>query len=267
MGDEGLRQRSIGRARYVAIWALLRAAALRRGIDAAGLERVRAYLRVRYHLDRPQAEDPLQRPRHYFLGLTARPWHVAADFAWTTQLEEAADPIRHELLALLDSRAFVAYRPDLALEGEWTTYMLWSFGMPFRDNLERCPRTAALLESLPLTHTAGLTYFSALGPHAHVAPHCGPTNTRLRCHLGLVVPDGCRIRVGSTERSWEAGRCIVFDDSFQHEVWNDGDRHRYVLILDLWHPDLTRDEVWALTQVERLSLATLQRGRRTRTRR
>jgi aspartate beta-hydroxylase len=82
-----------------------------------------------------------------------------------------------------------------------------------------------------------------------------------------VVPAGCGIRVGSTTRSWEEGRCIVFDDSFEHEVWNESDRHRYVLILDFWHPGLTPTEVWALTRVERLSLRMSRRRRRPRDRR
>jgi aspartate beta-hydroxylase len=264
MRDDRFHHRWRGKALYTAMWGLLRVGAIRQGIDPGKLERVRAYLKFRYRLDHPRPADPFQRPRHFFPGLAARPWHEAADFAWTAPIDESAETIRDELVGLLDAQTFVPYRRDLALQGEWTTYMLWSFGLPFRDNLARCPRTAELLDSLSISHTAGLTYFSALGPRTHVAAHCGPTNTRLRCHLGIVVPDGCRIRVGSTTRTWEAGRCIVFDDSFEHEVWNDGDRHRYVLILDVWHPDLTPAEVWALTEVERLSLYTSQRGRRTR---
>lgn len=253
-----------GKARYTAVWGLLRLAATRRGIAREELERVRAYLRFRYRLDGAPPADPLQRPRNVFPGLTARPWHDPADFDVPALIEASADSIREELLGLLDGGSFVPYRPDLALQGEWTTYMLWSFGQPFRENLARCPRTAALLDSLPVAHTAGLTYFSALAPGTRVAPHCGPTNTRLRCHLGIVVPSGCGIRVGSTTRSWEESRCIVFDDSFEHEVWNESDRHRYVLILDVWHPDLTETEVWALSEVERFSLLTSQRRRRKR---
>jgi aspartyl/asparaginyl beta-hydroxylase (cupin superfamily) len=74
------------------------------------------------------------------------------------------------------------------------------------------------------------------------AGHCGPTNARLRLHLGLVVPDGCSIRVGDEVRSWVEGRCLLFDDSFEHEVWNDADEERLVLIVDVWHPDLKTDD-------------------------
>ena len=253
------------RALYAGAWGMLRLDARRRGIHPRELERVRAYLKIRYGLDPAHPEDSLQRPRNFFPGLAARAWHDPGGFDFVPTLEAAAGSIREEVLALVGD-AFARYRPDLALEGEWTTYKLWSFGTPHRENLLRCPRTAAALDSLDSDHAAGLTYFSALGPGTRVAAHCGPTNTRLRCHLGIVVPADCGIRVGATTRSWEEGRCIVFDDSFEHEVWNASDRHRYVLILDLWHPDLTPTEVWAITRVERLSLRMPHRRRRPRAR-
>lgn len=254
------------RALYGSAWGMLLLEARRRGIRSGELERVRTYLRIRYRLDRALPEDPLQRPRQFFPGLAARAWHEPGEFDFVPDLEAASASIREEVLALVGD-AFARYRPDLALEGEWTTYKLWSFGMPHRENLLRCPRTAAALDSLAGDRAAGLTYFSALGPGTRVAAHCGPTNTRLRCHLGIVVPPGCEIRVGTTTRTWEEGRCIVFDDSFEHEVWNASDRPRYVLILDLWHPDLTAVETWALARIERFSLLTAQRGRRRRARR
>lgn len=246
------------------MWGFLRLNAIRRGIDPGELQRVRSYLESRYRLGHLRPEDPLQRPRNFFPGLTARPWHEASDFGWTSLIEASVETIRHELLGLLGGETFAPQRSYLARQGEWTTYVLWSSGLPYRDNLARCPRTAELLDSLPIPHTAGNTYFSALGPMTHVDTHCGPTNTRLRCHLGILIPDGCGIRVGSVSRSWEEGRCIIFDDSFEHEAWNEGDRHRYVLLVDFWHPELTPTEVWAITAVERLSLYTSQRRRRKR---
>lgn len=249
------------RALFAGVWGKLRLDAIRKGIRVPELERVQKYLRIRYRLDRAQPEDPLQRPRHYFPGLTARAWHAAGEFDFVDPLETAGPSIREEVLGLLGD-SFARYRPDLALAGEWTTYKLWSFGVPHRENLARCPHTAAALDALPGDRAAGLTYFSALGPGTRVAAHCGPTNTRLRCHLGIVVPPDCAIRVGAATGSWEEGRCIVFDDSFEHEVWNESDRHRYVLIVDVWHPELTPAEIWALASIERLSLVTTQRRRK-----
>ncbi len=266
MADDRSHTSWTDRALFAGVWGALRLDALRRGIRARELERVRAYLRIRYRLDPAHTGDSLQRPRNFFPGLAAHAWHDPGEFDFVPLLEAASGSIREEVLALVGD-SFAKYRPDLALEGEWTTYKLWSFGTPHRENLDRCPRTAAALDSLSTDHAAGLTYFSALGPGTRVAAHCGPTNTRLRCHLGIVVPPGCAIRAGTATRSWEEGNCIVFDDSFEHEVWNESDRHRYVLILDVWHPDLTPVEVWALARIERLSPVTSRRRGRKRSRR
>ena len=103
-----------------------------------------------------------------------------------------------------------------------------------------CPQTAAVVAAQPGFNMmlCGAHFFSRLRPGTHIGAHCGPSNLRLRCHLGLVVPEGCRIRVGREVRSWTAGECLVFDDSFEHEVWHDGADDRVVLICDLWHPDV-----------------------------
>jgi aspartate beta-hydroxylase len=78
----------------------------------------------------------------------------------------------------------------------------------------------------------------------HIAAHCGPTNLRVRCHLGISVPAGdCAIRVGSETRRWAEGECLVFDDHFEHEAWNHTGQERIVLVVDLWHPDLSALEV------------------------
>ena len=86
-------------------------------------------------------------------------------------------------------------------------------------------------------------------PGTHVWPHTGPTNCRIRSHLGLIVPDGTRLRVGNVTRSWTEGKVLVFDDSFEHEVWHDGDSYRLVLIVDLWHPELTVEERNSLSPI------------------
>jgi aspartate beta-hydroxylase len=84
----------------------------------------------------------------------------------------------------------------------------------------RCPATAAAIAAQPAFNTMiyGSHFFSRLEPHTHLAAHCGPSNLRLRVHLGLLVPEGCRIRVGDETRAWSEGECMVFDDSIEHEV-------------------------------------------------
>jgi aspartate beta-hydroxylase len=110
-----------------------------------------------------------------------------------------------------------------------------------------------LLGDDPLIAGAGVVKASWLAPGAHIAPHCGPHNLRLRLHLGLVVPepinDGTMwrpragIRVGNaTVRSWTEGIAIIFDESFEHSVYNDGSTPRLVLIVDVWHPSLTMEK-------------------------
>jgi hypothetical protein len=123
-------------------------------------------------------------------------------------------------------------------------------------NRARCPITSRLLESIPRQY--GHALFSALAPHTHVSTHTGPTNKKLRCHLPLVVPGGgrCRLRAGDATVTMVEGRCLVFDDSAQHEAWNDADEPRIVLIVDVWHPDLSDEEV----SLTRLSAACGSRG-------
>ena len=97
--------------------------------------------------------------------------------------------------------------------------------------------------------------FSLLRPGARITPHNGMFNTRLICHLPLIVPPGCGFRVGNEIREWEVGKLIVFDDSIEHEAWNDSDRDRVVLIFDVWRPELSAQE---RLEVGALALGTLQ---------
>jgi aspartyl/asparaginyl beta-hydroxylase (cupin superfamily) len=111
--------------------------------------------------------------------------------------------------------------------------------------LARCPRTAALLEAAPLADVPGqapTAFFSMLQPRTRIPPHTGVTNARLVCHVPLVIPPGCGFRVGSETRQWVPGKAWVFDDTIEHEAWNDGDEPRYILIIDLWNPYLTEAE-------------------------
>jgi aspartyl/asparaginyl beta-hydroxylase (cupin superfamily) len=92
-----------------------------------------------------------------------------------------------------------------------------------------------------------MALFSILEPHTHIPPHHGMLNTRLICHLPLIVPDGCRLRVGNDVRLVEAGKMLIFDDSIEHEAWNDSDDSRIILLFEIWRPELTAAECMALT--------------------
>ena len=182
-----------------------------------------------------------QRPTTLYLpGLEAKPWWPADDLAktleanWECVAEEFAR-IQHE----------VARHPQsyLVTSGDWSIFTLFQGFAKVERNCALCPRTTEIVESLPLcTNVAGLVYFSIMKPGTVVKPHFGPVNTRLRYHLTLHDDPGAEIRVGGERRSWKAGQCLVFDDSFEHEVAHHGSSPRVVLLLDCWHPSLTAQE-------------------------
>ncbi len=108
-----------------------------------------------------------------------------------------------------------------------------------RSTFERCPRTVAALESWPRCEVPGCSptaVFSILDARSRIPPHTGVNNTRLIVHLPLIVPPGCGFRVGAEQREWEPGKALIFDDTIEHEAWNDSDTLRAVLILDIWNP-------------------------------
>lgn len=187
---------------------------------------------------------------YLFPGLTAKPWHDKRNFGWTAELERAFPRIKAEFLAQHDAGLGVHPEADqLASSGAWDTYHFYWMAESFDDNLARCPATAAALRHVPGIADAGMAYFSAMQPGTRVKPHSGFINARIRCHLGLVVPDDCWIRVGDQVGGWVEGECIVFDDSFEHEVEIGPAGWRAVLLLDTWHPELTEVEVAGLTHL------------------
>jgi len=208
------------------------------GLDPEGAEIVADSLRAN---GRP---DGWQRPSRFYPGLTAQPWYDPDEFEWTAGLRGAFPRIRDEALALRRDERFAIDPLSVNLaEGNWNEIRFYTEGRPSTGNLASCPETAAALAEIPGAATAGLVFLSATGPHTHLRPHCGPHNARLRCQLGLVMPKGSRLRVGPETRSWDAGELVVFDDSFEHELWNDSAETRIVLIVDIWHPDLSPSQV------------------------
>jgi aspartate beta-hydroxylase len=157
----------------------------------------------------------------------------------------------------IESHAFHEETEPIARRGRWDVLILFERGRKNDEICARAPITTRIVESGATVRTlAGLTYFSRLAPATHIAPHRGPTNVRLRCHLALEVPDGdCALRAGGETQTWEAGKCLVFDDSFEHEAWNRTARERTILVVDLWHPDLTSREIAALEGLHRFALA------------
>jgi aspartyl/asparaginyl beta-hydroxylase (cupin superfamily) len=191
---------------------------------------------------------PLQYPPYFIPGVPARTFYEAEEFEWAKPLEEAFPIIREELMDVLshDGQGFKAYMTEhqTRIRG-WNTFNLFFFGKKNEENCARCPRTAAILESLPRFERDHIM-FSALNPHSRITPHTGPLNGIIRAHLGMVVPQGAYIRVGRDERTWQEGKLLVFDDSFEHEVWNHSDQVRIVLFINFWHPCFAPQEIPAL---------------------
>jgi aspartate beta-hydroxylase len=218
------------------------------------LERVRVFLRA---LAGQIAEPPApahQRPwlLPIFPGLSHRPVRERPTASWVDELEQATPAIRDE--ALRAAASFISYN-DYSEKKPWTVYPLFYMGTA-TPNAGQCPQTSELLQRLPgacLDYAWGDAIFSAQGPGSHLTAHCSVDNLRVRCHLGLVISPGCSIRVGHLMRTWREAQTLFFEDSFEHEVWNRGEGTRIVLIVDLWHPDLTDLEIEVLKAGFRLS--------------
>lgn len=135
---------------------------------------------------------------------------------------------------------------ELNKSPRWSTYFLWKDGERIDEACARCPRTAAVSEAIPVLddtpHFGPTIMFSVLAPHTHIPPHSSVTNARLVTHLPLIVPEGCRFRVGNETRPWRESKAWVFDDTFDHEAWNDSDDYRVILMIDVWNPDISPAE-------------------------
>lgn len=200
----------------------------------------------------------LQQPKvFYFPELPQRQFYEREEFGWAAEVEAATDAIRAELAAVMEqATAFAPYmarradrpvlqRHHLADNTDWSAFFLWRNGAVVEENAARCPRTMQALERAPLARTPGRSpsvMFSKLAPGARIPPHHGYVNTRLICHLPLVVPEGCGFRVGNETRPWREGELLIFDDTVEHEAWNNSDRTRVVLLFDIWRPELTEEE-------------------------
>lgn len=179
-------------------------------------------------------------------------------FPWLETLEAASGTIRREAAPLLagNGTRFVPYVSQapgtppnkwtaLDRSDDWGAYYLWQFGIRNDAACAACPQTAAIVEALPLARIDGRAptiFFSLLRPGTRIPPHTGVTNTRAIVHLPLIIPEGCGFRVGGETRKWQFGEAFVFDDTIEHEAWNESDEARLVLICDVWNPHLSAEE-------------------------
>lgn len=204
----------------------------------------------------------LQQPTSfYFPGLPQQAWYEPGMFPWVAELEAAVPAMRAEIEQVLAGEQglepYVQEQSERASRGHsllndarWSAFHLWRDGEPVEENARHCPLTMRLLELPPIPRIkrrSPMALISILRPGTHIPSHTGMLNTRLICHIPLVVPGECRLRVGCQTREVVEGKAMIFDDSVEHEAWNDGDAVRAVLLFEIWRPEISEDEKVALT--------------------
>jgi aspartate beta-hydroxylase len=201
---------------------------------------------------------------YHFPELAAIEFFDRALFPWLDAIEAATDAIREEFLAVLAAEEgftpYITYPGDvphnqfaeLNNSPRWSAFHLYKMGERVPDNAAKCPATMRLLEGVPQPDQPGRTpaaMFSLLKPRTRIPAHTGVTNVRLVTHVPLIIPEGCGFRCGNQARQWTPGKAWVFDDTIEHEAWNDSDKLRVVLIFDIWHPYLTAAERSLVTAI------------------
>jgi hypothetical protein len=243
------------------------AARLAQAAEVAGLsgperQRVARFQSNVVRRTRPYHSEPTH---FHYPGLREREFHDREWFPWLEQLEAHTAAITDDFQRVMAAERaelvpYIQYPDDVPLRQwaalnrnkAWTAIHLVQNGVTIAANARHCPATMALLAGLEQPHIARRgpnAMFSLLAPGATIPPHTGVANTRLVCHLPLIVPPGCWFRVGDERREWEVGKAWVFDDTIEHEAANPSDALRVILIVDTWHPDLSPAEREAVTAV------------------
>ena len=236
---------------------------LMEGLNQAGLTRDgRVGSAVDMLLGRKQLY--LQQPSSfYFPGLPQRQFYERDEFSWLAEVEQAVPEMQAELRTILaEGQDFAPYvessseRPraanPLINDPSWGAYYFWRNGKIVPENAMRCPVTIKALEHAPMPlidERSPVALWSLLKPGTHIQPHHGMLNTRLICHIPLIVPKDCAIRVGNETRAWREGEALIFDDSFEHEAWNKSGDTRVILLFEIWRPEISLEERAALTKI------------------
>ena len=239
------------------------------GLDTAARARAERFISNRARRTRHFHQEPSD---FHYPGLPEIEFHDRELFPGLEALEQATDDIRAEFNALIEAEAaemvpYIQY-PDrvpmrqwkeLNNNRNWTAIHLLRNGQRVEANARHCPKTLAAIARMDQPQVPGASpnaMYSLLAPHTRIPPHTGVANTRLVCHLPLIVPAGCGFRVGGTTRDWRVGEAFVFDDTIEHEAWNDSNDLRVVLIVDLWPPALALGDRQAVAAVIGASGAT-----------
>ncbi len=175
-------------------------------------------------------------------------FYSSADFQQLLFLEKHVETIKSELLNLIasDRELWLTTFPDYVDSGEtdaWQVFSFLFFQMKNSSSGLMCPKTSEIIQQIPELISCD---FSRLKKKTHLLPHKGYSKMVLRCHLPLVIPkhNTCRLRVENETQHWEEGKLLIFDDSYEHEAWNDSDEDRFVLLFDIPNP------LWAYSAEE-----------------
>jgi ornithine lipid ester-linked acyl 2-hydroxylase len=175
-----------------------------------------------------------------FSRVETTPFIDPRQFAWHEHVASEWLKVQSELNAVLSAETIptvqeIFWEQGVADDDRWRSYFLYVFGRRFEKQCSKCPETARLVQEIPGMKTA---LFSILAPGKKIPPHRGAYRGIMRYHLALLVPrEGrCGIRVGDQTATYEEGVGIMFDDCYEHEVWNDTDETRVVLFLDIARP-------------------------------
>jgi aspartyl/asparaginyl beta-hydroxylase (cupin superfamily) len=237
-------------------------AAIPDGLSAEARGRAERLVSNRSRRSRHFHQEPTE---FHYPGVPEIEFHDRSHFPQFELLESATEVIREEFEALLEAEAaemvpYIQYPEHVPLaqwkelnnSREWTAVHLLQNGERVEANARHCPKTLEVLAQMDQPRIRGGSpnaMFSLLAPRTRIPPHTGVANTRLVCHLPLIVPPNCGFRVGASTREWRVGEAFAFDDTIEHEAWNDSDELRVVLIIDLWQPSLSSEERTAVTAV------------------
>ena len=224
--------------------------------------RVNAFIDMTLRTRRRYRQEPSE---YYYPGLPAIEFYERSEFPWLEELEAATAAIGQELVDTIrdDQPGFAPYihydqhMPldqwrELNHSPRWSAYHFYEKGRPIEDRCRRAPSTIAAMSRLPQAEVAlrsPSAMYSALAPKTQIPPHTGVANFRLVVHLPLIVPPGCGFRVGGEQWEWRVGEACVFDDTIEHEAWNNSDDPRYILICDVWSPRLSPEERAAIAGI------------------
>jgi aspartyl/asparaginyl beta-hydroxylase (cupin superfamily) len=207
-------------------------------------------------------QEPAQ---FHYPGMPAIEFYEREEFPWLAALEAQTDAIREEARAVWGDggpglEPYIEYPPGVPIDQwaelnhspKWTAFHLLRDGKPVEANCDRCPRTMAALGVVDQPKVAGRSpaaMYSILKPRTRIPPHTGVANTRVVLHLPLIIPDGCGFRVGGETRQWREGEAWVFDDTINHEAWNESDQPRAIFMCDVWSPRLSHEEREMITRL------------------